>query len=125
MQSIDEAIKDILSGKVEAPSEFTRYLVDSYSVAHAQYEAVGTRMAQLKSEMMKLQEDYILLQGGLNKTAEDIRYWYAKALEDGDVGESESDDGSNGTPDVEMGGLPVHGLQDGGGRQDLHGGKPD
>lgn len=125
MRKHEQEIKQLINGELETPNKFIEYLVDTYKVARAEFDLTLQSISKLQSELAQLRERSLVLEGGINKTVEDIHHWYAKALEKNDDREDKSNDGDNQASNVEVVRLPVHGTKNNSGRKDNAGVEPD
>ena len=122
---IEEKLEKIVRGDEVTDDPVIRRLVREYLVHRANHTSKNQAVIDMRGQLRQLEEETLVLEGKTNATADLLRKFYTKSLEDSDDRNNQSNDGDNEASNVEVARQPVHGAEDGDGREDGDGSEPD
>lgn len=79
-EALEIRLGDMAAGKISAPSPMTTYLLKQYQQGRNEFMVIQNTIQEVQANLQRLQTRQTLLEGVVNKYADDLRYWVYQEL---------------------------------------------
>ena len=80
-EKLEACLGEMVAGKLPASTPMTEYLLKQYQEGRIEFQAVQQGIQELQGRLGALQSRQSLLEGVVNKYADDLRYWTFQATQ--------------------------------------------